>query len=45
MSDFFEVIDDLGANGWKAFTVNLVMADNAGNIGFQMGVAFPRRKD
>ena len=45
VSDFFEVIDDLGANGWKSFTVNLFMADNGGNIGFQMGVAFPRRKD
>lgn len=45
VADFFEDIDELGKDGWKAFTVNLVLADNQGNIGFQMGVAFPRRKD
>ena len=37
--------DKLGENGYNGFTVNLVLADNSGNIGYLMGTAHPIRKD
>lgn len=32
-------------NGYKATAMNLIFGDNKGNIGYQLSVAMPRRKD
>ena len=40
-----EYMDELGKNGYNGIGMNLVLADNAGNIGYMMTAAVPVRKD
>jgi penicillin amidase len=40
-----EMWDKIGENGYNGFTINLVFADNSGNIAYVMGTAHPIRKD
>jgi len=39
-----EAFNELGENGFRVMPINMVMADNKGNIGFQLGTAHPIRK-
>ena len=43
----FDVMDNNSnlAGGYRGVTVNLVMADNSGNIGYQLLAPLPIRKD
>lgn len=34
-----------GDNGYRSINMNLVVADNSGDIGYMMLVPFPNRKD
>jgi acyl-homoserine lactone acylase PvdQ len=43
--ELMEKIEDNGADGHKSLAMNLVMADNSGDIGYMMLVSFPNRKD
>ena len=40
-----EQLADLTRNGYSGIGQNLLMADNSGNIGYQMVAAIPVRKD
>ena len=43
--EFMDFIDEIGKDGWNGMGVNLVFADNTGNIGYMMLAALPIRKD
>ena len=45
--EFFDFMDNDSnmVGGYRGVTVNLVMADNAGNIGYQLVAPLPIRKD
>ena len=41
----FELLHKLGKDGYQGFMANLLMADNEGNIGYQLLAPLPVRKD
>ena len=45
VKDLMAKFNDLGGNGYRSVPMNLVMADNSGDIGYIMLVSFPNRKD
>jgi acyl-homoserine lactone acylase PvdQ len=45
VKELMDKIEDNGKQGHKSLPMNLVLADNGGDIGYMMLVPFPNRKD
>lgn len=45
VKDLMETVQQNGKNGYHSIPMNLVLADNEGDIGYMMLVPFPNRKD
>lgn len=45
VKELFETVEKECANGYKSLPMNLVVADNQGDIGYWMLASFPNRKD
>jgi hypothetical protein len=45
VKELFEKVDEDCAEGYKSLPMNLVLADNAGDIGYMMLASYPNRKD
>ena len=45
VKEAFQVYDSLGKHGYQGHSVNVIMADTAGDIGYQMLATMPVRKD
>ncbi len=45
VKDLMETVQKNGENGYHSIPMNLVLADNNGDIGYMMLVPFPNRKD
>ena len=45
VKEMMENVDDLGRNGWNGLSINLVMADRDGDIGYMLIAPVPVRKD
>ena len=44
--EFFEKIEEAtSSNGYRGLAANLILADNSGNIAYQLLVPMPKRKD
>ena len=43
--EFLEAADGFSKDGYSSMTVNLVLGDTSGNIGYLLGCAHPVRKD
>lgn len=45
VKEAFEYFDAIGKDGYNGLMINLIFADNDGNIGYQMLAPLPERKD
>jgi len=46
VNDFFERMEEAtSSNGYRGLAANIIIADNKGNIAYQLAVPVPKRKD